>query len=189
MTNYYFTSDTHFGHENILKKFCPETRLGATIQEHDEILIRNWNNIVGPEDHVWNLGDVFFSEYDRAKSVLSRLNGKKYLIWGNHDKVLQRNKDLWEFFEDIYDYKELVIERTHVILFHYPIQEWNRMHHGSFHFHGHTHGTVTLPGRGLDVGIDGPVAGRRMTPISWAECKRYCEKRPIMTHHGDKKNL
>mgnify|MGYP002067762311 FL=1 len=55
----FFISDTHFGHKNI-KVFCPDPRLGADIDEHDRILIRNWQNLIMPNDRVYHLGDMFF---------------------------------------------------------------------------------------------------------------------------------
>jgi calcineurin-like phosphoesterase family protein len=41
-------------------------------------------------------------------------------------------------------------------MFHYPIAEWNQMHRGAVHFHGHLHGTPSgiENYRALDVGMD-----------------------------------
>lgn len=56
----YFTSDLHFGHELVLKKY-PNFRKGANVAEMDENLIAAWNALVTPEDIVYDLGDVSFS--------------------------------------------------------------------------------------------------------------------------------
>ncbi len=51
----YFTSDTHFGHKNIIKH---TGRPFYSIQEMDDILVRNWNRKVGVYDDIYILGDV-----------------------------------------------------------------------------------------------------------------------------------
>ena len=43
LTMKWFTSDTHWGHANILKY---DNRPFATIDEHDEELVRRWNAVV-----------------------------------------------------------------------------------------------------------------------------------------------
>lgn len=48
-------------------------------------------------------------------------------------------------------------ERFSLVLFHYPIFEWDRMYHGSFHLYGHVHDTSytsVLGGRSLNVCYD-----------------------------------
>ena len=79
--NIYFTADTHFGHKAILQ-YC--NRPFETINEMNEALINNWNSKVGPGDIVFHLGDFAFGGSTIWKSILERLNGRKYLIIGNH---------------------------------------------------------------------------------------------------------
>ena len=57
MPERFFTADTHFGHANILKHEAA-SRPFASIEEHDEQLVQNWNAVVGPKDTVWHLGDL-----------------------------------------------------------------------------------------------------------------------------------
>jgi calcineurin-like phosphoesterase family protein len=55
----------------------------ASIEEHDEELVKRWNGIVRKGDTVWHLGDFAFG---RAKiDIAGRLNGTKKLVMGNHD--------------------------------------------------------------------------------------------------------
>lgn len=90
---YWLTSDTHFGHNNIIKH-C--NRPFKDVNEMDNVLINNWNGIVKPNDTVLFLGDFAWS---KEKYYKSRLNGNIIHISGNHDKniliqdlILLKNK-------------------------------------------------------------------------------------------------
>ena len=80
----YFSSDTHFNHKNILKY---TNRPFSSIEEHDEGMIKNWNDTVGPEDEIYFLGDFSLGSTDNAMAALRRLHGRKHLIWGNHEVI------------------------------------------------------------------------------------------------------
>jgi len=82
----FFTADLHLKHENIIR-LCD--RPFGSIDEHDEVLLQNWNAVVSRRDEVYVLGD--FEYHDNAEEtskVLRRLNGKKHLILGNPDRAL-----------------------------------------------------------------------------------------------------
>lgn len=151
----FVTSDLHFGHTNIMK-YCPNTRPYRDVNHMDTTMVLDWNALIRPEDQVYILGDVAFSSGERAVSIVKRLNGRKILIKGNHDQKNLRDPAFKACFEQIYDYLELRYNGNNIVMFHYPIQEWNRCHHGSIHFHGHCHGTATglEQYRILDVGCD-----------------------------------
>ncbi len=182
----FFTSDTHFGHANVLK-FCPDTRMNLKdIDEADERLITNWNNQVGDNDIVFHLGDVAFNPSQPIAEILKRLKGKIYLIAGNHDKkdYLKRTGR----FEGIYDYLKLKLTGIDqkFILFHYPIYSWDLRHYGSIHLHGHTHGNLPrweADGRVMDVGIDArPPKDMRLWDLP--AILDVMEKLPIRPHGG-----
>jgi calcineurin-like phosphoesterase family protein len=80
--NLFFTSDTHFFHEGIIK-FC--NRPFESVEEMNETLIRNWNETVPKDGTVFHLGDFAFGGWREWMSAYNRLNGKIYLILGNHD--------------------------------------------------------------------------------------------------------
>jgi len=90
--NTWFISDTHFSHTKILQ-YC--NRPFKTIEEHDETLIRNWNQRVQKDDTVFFLGDFCFSHSSQAPDApkassafeyyKNRLNGNIIFIEGNHD--------------------------------------------------------------------------------------------------------
>lgn len=177
----WFTSDTHFGHQNIMK-FCPDTRKYKNADEMDEAMIVKWNSQVAPTDTVYILGDVFFHKLDKALRIIRRLNGVKHLVWGNHDQVIEKNLELQAEFASIQHYLDLKIDGVDVVLFHFPIVEYNKMHRGAIHCYGHVHGNYTHPGKAVDVGIDGPIAkGNGL--VSWDQVKEYVNDRPILSHH------
>jgi calcineurin-like phosphoesterase family protein len=177
----YFCSDLHFGHKNIFK-FYPGTRFGDTIEEMNENIVKAWNSRVTPDDDVWNLGDLSFGNADNLIGLLGRLSGRHHFIYGNHDKVVKKNAKIQSLFTSIQEYKELKIDNIPVILFHFPIAQWNRQHYGSFHLHGHCHGSYIGRGRIMDVGIDTRPNGD-MAPWSWKEIKEILSSREIVKDH------
>lgn len=184
MEKIWFTSDTHFGHQNILK-FCPNTRRGANADEMTQLMIAAWQSRVHQNDHIYLLGDVFFCNAEKAMRILDQLPGQKHLILGNHDQVIKSNSSLRNKFVSVREYHETVFAGYKTVLFHYPIYEWNRMHHGSFHFYGHVHGNCTVPGRAIDVGIDGELSTGLMCPYTLEEIVERIKNREIRTHHGN----
>ncbi len=79
----WYTSDTHFYHTNIIKY---SDRPFSDVNEMNEKMIHNWNQCVEPDDFVYHLGDFgLFRGNRKPEDTLSRLNGKIYLIRGNHD--------------------------------------------------------------------------------------------------------
>jgi calcineurin-like phosphoesterase family protein len=121
----------------------------------DEAIIENWNSCVSPKDRVYFLGDFsFYRDYEKDTEILSRLNGReKYLIKGNHDYSKKIKKvEGWTWVKDYY---ELILDGLKIVLFHFPIQDWNGAFHGSWHFHGHQHNTKPHTGvNRIDVGVD-----------------------------------
>lgn len=153
----YFTSDWHLGHKNILR-ICE--RPFNTIEEMEHCLIDNWNNKVKKNDEVYILGDFgFFSNHHAVNEVLDKLNGRKHLVIGNHDKYLKQNRDKLKF-DSIADYKKIKHEGVEFILSHYPYYEWDGFFRNSIMLHGHVHtGTkgkkqLSHLGRIYDVGVD-----------------------------------
>lgn len=78
----WITSDLHFGH---IKNFLYKPRGFDSIEEHDKEIISRWNKVVAPEDEVYILGDLMLYDNEHGIECLKSLNGKKYLIYGNHD--------------------------------------------------------------------------------------------------------
>lgn len=174
MSKTWFTSDMHLGHANIIK-YC--NRPFASAQIMDEALISNWNSVVKQEDVVYNIGDFTFAR--DAEKYLSRLNGLKYLIKGNHDK----NPSVRQGWANVFDYKEVRVNKQFIVLSHYAMRVWNRSHHNSWMLYGHSHGTLPDDPNALsiDVGVD----CHDYTPISMEELERIMRRktRKPIDHH------
>ena len=152
----YIGSDYHWGHVNIMK-YCPATRAHfGDVDTMNRKMIEMWNATVTEHDLVYMLGDIAFLPAPKAVSIMRQLRGRKILIEGNHDRKLLRDDGFRGCFEEIHKYLEITHEGTYVVLFHYPISDWDRMGRGSVHFHGHCHGNPSGLGdcRALDVGYD-----------------------------------
>lgn len=180
MVNKWFTSDNHFWHKNILK-FCRDTRQGEMVEEMNELMVQKWNSQVSPGDHVYCLGDFSFGKPEATIELLGRLNGDIHLIIGNHDGWLNHH-DARKAVVTADHYKKLRIDGKPVILFHYPIVEFEHMHHGGYHLYGHVHGSYTHPGRAMDVGVDARPQ-KDMGLWHWDEVEAHLKDRPILKHH------
>ena len=78
----FLTADSHFGHENIIR-FC--NRPFTNVQEMDDMLVKFWNETVSKNDLVIHLGDFALGNKEYIENMVSRLNGRKMLVMGNHD--------------------------------------------------------------------------------------------------------
>jgi len=138
--------------------FCPvsRARYKGDVDYMNEQMIIEWNAIVQPEDTVYILGDVAFLPTAKAVSIMNRLNGTKILIEGNHDRKALHDPVFRRCFSEVHKYLWIDYNGTQVIMFHYPIAEWDQMHRGSVHFHGHLHGNVSgmEKYRCRDMGMD-----------------------------------
>ena len=176
----FFASDAHFFHKRVIEF---DERPFADLDEMHETLIENWNRVVRPQDLVFYLGDLCFGGITRFKEVANRLNGIIHFITGNHDDykiVLKSGR-----FLTIQHYKEIWVQEEgldpqFICLMHYPIQQWNRMHSGSYMIHGHCHHTLkdlefNRTFRILDAGLN----GHDYTPLSYAQVKEFMGQREI----------
>ena len=136
----YLSSDLHFGHN---KNFLYEPRGFSSIDAHDENIVKNINTIVKPDDTLYILGDCALGNLAHGLECLKALNGKKYLVVGNHDtdsKIATYRKE--GIFQDIqygyrFTYKKIVF-----LLSHYPTFVGEFKENKKFHLVnlcGHTH--------------------------------------------------
>jgi calcineurin-like phosphoesterase family protein len=152
MTNIFFTSDTHFGHTNVIK-YC--SRPFSSIEEMDESIIQHWNDVVKRGDVIYHLGDFALVKSEQINKYVKRLNGQKFLVYGNHDRWIKNYKN--DGFVKITPYLELKSDYVHkIILMHYAMKTWNGSHYGNWQLHGHSHGSMPrdYTSHQLDVGVD-----------------------------------
>lgn len=165
----YFTSDMHFGHESVVRM---QNRPYKNSNEMNESLIANYNAVVHKNDTVYILGDISHRiGVNMANELIARLNGKKYLIKGNHDKKYDES-----LFEDIRDFMTVSLNGHYIALMHYPMMSWPRSHYGSIMLHGHIHsdGEYNLQNKeeGIlryDVGVD----ANGYTPVSIEQITKF----------------
>ncbi len=174
MSNTFYTSDLHCSHANIIlycnrpwideendiipcdvrgRKWVSKDIAMKRAAEMDEVLVENWNSVIGPDDTVWYLGDFMMANnIGKIDAMLSKLNGHKHLILGNHDPKKSARASGWESVR-----KSLItfIDGQSVLMEHvkkYPFsQDWM--------LHGHSHKVTNIMsgqgGRAIDIGVDG----------------------------------
>lgn len=184
MSKTYFTSDTHFGHKNII---AHSHRPFKTTEEMGAVLIENWNAVVNPTDTVYHLGDFALCNSKRATEILHSLHGEIHLILGNHDSWLkgQRRRDL---FASVSQLKRVTVEDQIVVLCHYAMRVWERSHKGVWQLYGHSHGSLPDDPNALslDVGVDTELAG--YAPVSMDQLREAMARKewqPV-DHHQER---
>ena len=147
----YLISDTHFCHKNILTY---ENRPFTDLVDMREKLISNWNSVIGPDDEVYHLGDVGFFNKELGMSIVSRLNGHKHLILGNHDGHSKSwFKDIG--FETVEKHELLEVNGVKILLTHYPHSQPLPKEGYDLHFYGHVHGKGNEPGLYPTLALNG----------------------------------
>jgi calcineurin-like phosphoesterase family protein len=131
-----YISDLHFGHKNVIR-FDP--RPFADVDEMDHVMIELWNARVQPEDHVYILGDFCYRNGKSADWYLRQLRGHKHLVIGNHDRLTLENEKAMAYFESVDKMMHVTDGDKQICLCHYPIADWYKGRHGSWHIYGHIH--------------------------------------------------
>ncbi|MFV0318672.1 MAG: metallophosphoesterase [Microthrixaceae bacterium] len=181
----FFTADLHLGHRNIAR-YEPERARAAGVDplcgpaddrtqaRLDTFLIDHWNEVVGPDDEVWLLGDAVMGRLDQTIAHLGRLLGRVVLVPGNHDRVWagdRRRDEWWDRYlaagiEEIVDGTAVLelADGAVVDVDHFPFRgdsgptdrylDWRPEDQGRVLLHGHVHSTWRTNGRMINVGVD-----------------------------------
>jgi len=148
----------------------------------NETLIANWNDVVGHDDTVMILGDLVMGTIAETLPLISRLNGHKSLIAGNHDRwwglmgaTEPKKVAKWERWSVAYEDVglELVTDKwvderisgNHLVrMCHFPYVgdhteedryvEERPPDDGLILLHGHVHDGWKVNGRQINVGVD-----------------------------------
>jgi calcineurin-like phosphoesterase family protein len=191
----FFTSDLHIGHENCLKF---DNRPFDTLEDMHRALIKRYNSVVPKDGICYFLGDVGLCSGDTIKNVISKMNGTKVLILGNHDK---KQNAMYALGFDVVLYNaSIMIQGQLVTMTHCPLrglyredvtgmkgatdgENWHGEsrqlnysidNHGQFHLHGHVHSpnsgkSKRIEGRQMDVGV----VANNYTPVSISQVESW----------------
>jgi calcineurin-like phosphoesterase family protein len=144
--SYWLTSDWHLWHSNII--LYEKRPFVDYIQMNDEIKKRH-NEVVKKNDIVINLGDVAFVHKEALKDYMSTINGRNWLIKGNHDN----HTDAWYLdvgFEKVFDMP--IIFKKFFILSHEPVYLNENMPY--VNIHGHLHSQKMQGNHYINVGVE-----------------------------------
>lgn len=184
MTFAAFYSDPHFDHKNIIG-FAG--RPFVNVADMERGLIERYNAVVSSTDTVLWLGDCFWktSKY-RAADILSRMNGQKVLVAGNHDKSPGWMAEVG--FLGVTDELVISIAGHPVRCSHFPYAPSNpskehpsdarflhlhpKRRKGEALLHGHTHKPNKVVGTAIHVGVDAWGCG----PAPLAEVEKLVKK-------------
>lgn len=183
----WFTSDTHFWHRNIIEY---TGRPFGSVEEMNEVLIRNWNDRVKPEDIIFHLGDFAHCGSQKLKEILDTLNGRKYLILGNHDwRTFKAGHS--QHFEAITQQMYIKILGRKLYLNHFPFLcftgTYKNPEEATWQLFGHIHsGPRNVNAKDnsriqylwpeqYDVGVD----NNEYCPVNWYEIVEIMKKRRI----------
>lgn len=153
--NIYFISDLHMGHETLIKNL----RGFSSVEEHDNLIISNWNKKIKKTDIVWILGDLTMEKNDYT--FLSKLKGNINIVLGNHD-LPQHVSSLLQYTNKIGGMVRL--RKYGLLLTHCPIHE-SELGRFNLNVHGHVHANSLKDPRYFNVSCE----AINYTPISISE--------------------
>ena len=151
MSDIWIVSDTHFGHNNILKFKGNDGELirpGFESADHmNEHMIEQWNSVVKDGDIVYHLGDVYFGDLGQC---LNRCRGRKRLILGNHDDG--KDPELQRSFGKIMMWR--MFPEFGLLLTHVPVHESSLGIKAHKNVHGHIHQRKLADDRYINVSVE-----------------------------------
>ena len=153
---FFFTSDQHLGHTNIIR-FC--NRPFKDIFEMDQEIIKRHNDTVSDNDTIIHAGDFAFRNRISVNNYQDKLKGNNIFLKGSHDKWNKNGPYIWEG----------MIEDHYIVVCHYAMLSWPRSHYGSWQLFGHSHGNQKNHNieKQYDIGVD----SNDFTPVSFERLK------------------
>ena len=208
--NIWFTSDWHIGHN---KEFLYGPRGCESRDEHVRLLIDGVNKLAGRDDLIIHMGDVSLTATsEELTSWFEEINCKNFWsITGNHDnnyaRFLTEYKQKFEncTYRNLGPFKEAMFmepspvvgekaRRFSLTLCHYPLQIWNKSHHGSWSLCGHSHNSfegsswMNPVGKKFDCGVEAALEFDEKVLFSWEDVKAIMSTKQIFVgdHHNSK---
>ena len=143
----YYIADCHFFHGAL--NTVMDHRGFDSVEAMNDYMIRQWNRKVRSNDEVVILGDLSFGTPRETEELLDRLNGRLYLIIGNHDHYHDHAAYSTKRFVWMKHYEEMKDNRRKVVLSHYPIMCYNGQYYKNekgedktYMLYGHVHDTT-----------------------------------------------
>lgn len=169
--NLFFMGCGHWRHD---RDFIYTPRGFKSVAEHDEALIKRWNETCSADSTCFHLGDLIFNDSDGVEfdKLMLRLNFRRlYLLLGNHnsgqkkayERLLASVLPSAEFtggcaypiahgvagsadkmITFLPQYVEVEVNGDFLVLCHYPIYSHNKQAKGSYMICSHSHGNCDL---------------------------------------------
>lgn len=133
LDDFYVTSDLWLGRSQIME-IGKRTRW-SSIEKMNQALIRSWNKVVGPDDHIVCLGNFAWDPMT-ARNALNCLNGHIYFLKGSADDALLEVHLEFEQVS-ILEGDIITVPQHDLVLSHYPLRMWAGQDSGTLHLHGH----------------------------------------------------
>lgn len=190
MSDVFYTSDPHFGHE-----FMAKYRDFSSVEEHDQVIVDSWNQSVTKRDTVWILGDLAMGGLKDWFGPVMQLNGTIHLVFGNHDEGWGGHRNGYKKHQDYLDHGFASVQNFatrkigdhRVMLSHFP---YNGDHYDGDRFdqfrlrdaglpvlHGHTHNAVDHP-------VSFSLPGSTQIHVGWDAWQRPVSSNEIVTMLG-----
>ena len=142
----YYIADCHFFHEALNDRM--DKRGFSSVEAMNDYMLKKWNNKVRKNDEVVILGDLSWGTAEQTHELLEKLNGRLYMILGNHDRFMRNKAYHTDRFVWMYPYAELHDNGRKVILSHYPVMCYNEQYRltkkgnaKTYMLYGHVHDT------------------------------------------------
>ena len=163
MSSFLITADEHYGHDKI-RIHC--SRPFESVRDMNEAIIAKHNAKVPNSEGFLTIhvGDMFWHTMtkDEAMNILKRLHGRHAFLFGNHDELIEKYK---EIFATKFDFIKgenkaggamiLHYNKHKITLNHFAQRVWEASHKGSWMLYGHSHNELPVIGKSFDVGVDG----------------------------------
>jgi len=168
MSKVFMTADLHLFHKNVI---LYDNRPFSSLEAMHNYIIKQWNKTVTKADKVFVLGDVSFGQLEETQAIISKLNGTKILIRGNHDKG---HSDEW--FRKCGFSKTIafpIIYKDFYILSHQPVFMNCNMPY--MNVHGHIHTNILNTNLFYNVGM----MNHDYKPVNFEDIKNHVNKETI----------
>lgn len=184
MSSIYFWSDMHLGDQSVA-----DLRGYDSLADHDEAVLEAWSSTIRERDIVYFLGDLSIHDVPRSLDKVSKLAGRKRIVWGNHDPahpMFTRSHRWHPRFMEVFETGDSVgflkIDKVPTMLSHFPYfgdhSEWDRheqyrlRHNPGPLIHGHVHHLWETNRNQFNVGVD-----VRNKPVSIDEVRAWISSR------------